>query len=262
MAGPSSAVPTATDDADDGLLYFNFRYAPWKDVLEWFATKADLSLILEAPPPGTFNYSDTKGYTPAETIDLLNSVLLTKGYTLVRRERMLLVINLEDGIPPNLVTTIPVDQLDQRGAYELVRCRFPLGTSDPAIVEEELSKLIGPQGDIQVLSQARQVVVTETAGRLRTVRDVLRSMEDPMANGTGQVRAVLLEYINLEDAFTVIREMLGLPEDLNAAPDGSLRMAGDPSGQRIMLTGSPDSVRRVTEILQLIDVPSSRPYFR
>ncbi|MFA9564081.1 MAG: hypothetical protein ACERLM_05175, partial [Acidimicrobiales bacterium] len=35
---------------------------------------------LDAPPPGTFNYSDTREYAPTEAIDLLNGVLVTKGY--------------------------------------------------------------------------------------------------------------------------------------------------------------------------------------
>ena len=65
-------------------------------------------MLLDAPPPGTFNYTDGREYTPAEAIDLINSVLLTKGYTLVRRDRMLLLVNLEDGVPPNLVTSVPV----------------------------------------------------------------------------------------------------------------------------------------------------------
>ena len=36
-------------------------------------------------PKGTFNYTDDRQYTPAQAIDLLNNVLATKGYLLVRR---------------------------------------------------------------------------------------------------------------------------------------------------------------------------------
>jgi hypothetical protein len=71
---------------------------------------------MESPPPGTFNYSDTRTYSPAEALDVLNGVLLTKGYTLVRHGRMLVVVNLEDGIPPNLVPDVSLAELDQRFA--------------------------------------------------------------------------------------------------------------------------------------------------
>ena len=39
--------------------------------------------MMDAPPPGTFNYSNEKEYTADEAIDLLNWVLMAKGYKLV-----------------------------------------------------------------------------------------------------------------------------------------------------------------------------------
>ena len=115
-----------TAAAHDGKLVFNFRYQPWQDVLDWFAEQAGLSLLLESPPPGTFNYRDSRAYTPSEALDVINSVLLTKGYTLVRSGRMLVLVNLEDGVPPNLVLDVPLDELDERGEFELIRVLFPV----------------------------------------------------------------------------------------------------------------------------------------
>ena len=80
------------------LLRFNYRFQRWIDVLEEVARQAGLSLVLRGPPPGTFNYSDTKDYTATEAIDLVNGVLSTKGYTLIRREKMLLVVDMSEGI--------------------------------------------------------------------------------------------------------------------------------------------------------------------
>ena len=113
-------------------LRFQFRFQPWKDVLDWFAKQADLSLVIpETIPQGTFNYSDTREYTPAEAIDLLNMVLQTKGYMLVRHERMLMLVNTEDPIPPNLVLTVAVESLDNRGESELANVHFKLSRSGP-----------------------------------------------------------------------------------------------------------------------------------
>jgi len=61
-----------------------------------FAEKADLSLVMDAPPPGTFNYQDDRSYDIGQAIDVLNSVLLTRDYALVRRDRMLMVVSLKD----------------------------------------------------------------------------------------------------------------------------------------------------------------------
>ena len=114
---PGSTGKSAKRKANDRLT-FNFRYAPWKDVLDWFAAQADLSLIADSTPKGTFNYTNTKEYTPAQAIDLLNSVLLTKDYTLIRKDGLLFVINLADmkeGLGAPFVSEVPQEELDTRG---------------------------------------------------------------------------------------------------------------------------------------------------
>ena len=51
----------------DGKLTFSFRYQPWQEVLDWFAEQAGLSLVMESSPPGTFNYTDTRSYSPGRS---------------------------------------------------------------------------------------------------------------------------------------------------------------------------------------------------
>ncbi|MBN2476768.1 MAG: hypothetical protein JXB62_19315 [Pirellulales bacterium] len=237
------------------MLRFNFRYQPWKDVIDWFAEQADLSYVGDMAPQGTFNYTDSREYTAAEAIDLLNSVLLTKGYTLVRRNRMLMLINLEDGIPPNFVTTIALEDLDDRGEYELVSVLFQLENVTSEEVEDEIRKLVGPQGSVVTLPMSRQVLVTETAGRLRAIRAVIRRIEDPEGHGEEQMQAVDIKYATPDEVLTVVRRLLDIPEDGNATGDGSLRFALDPMGNRLLVTGKPEAIKRLEDILKLVDVP-------
>jgi hypothetical protein len=61
---------------------FNFRGAPWKEVLEWFSTIADRPLWADEFPKGTFNYVDRKPYSLQEIANLLDTVLRTKGFLL------------------------------------------------------------------------------------------------------------------------------------------------------------------------------------
>jgi hypothetical protein len=224
---PAEVDGEANQPEGDKRLQFQFRYAPWKDVLEWFADRADLSLVLDAPPPGTFNYSDRRSYTPAEAIDLLNSVLLTKGYTLIRRERMLMLINLEDDIPPDLVSIIEPSELDKRGEFELVGVHFQLNKMTPEEAETEIRKLIGPQGSVVVLSRARQVKVIETAGKLRAIRSVIEAVENPPPTEDETVAVVELKFTTPSEFLLVARPLLGMPENVNATPDGTLRLAID-----------------------------------
>ena len=252
---PKSTTPQGVASGVPGKLKISFRFAPWKDVLDWFAKQSDLSIVLDNPPPGTFNYSDSRLYTPAETIDLLNSVLLTKGYTLVRRDRMLMLINLQDGIPPNLAQQISLEELDKRGEYEIVACIFQVERLTPEEAEAEIRKLLGPQGSVIVLPKARQIQVTETAGRLRTVRRVLQSIENPESI-QGKLTVFPLAHATPEEVMQMARQLLGIPEGRNETPDGSIRIAVDPIGTRFLVRGKADMISRFEEVVKLIDVPA------
>ncbi|MCA9248141.1 MAG: hypothetical protein KDA42_13530, partial [Planctomycetales bacterium] len=254
------STPSEVAQQGEVLLRFNFRFAPWKDVLDWFATQADLSLVLEAPPQGTFNYTDSRQYTTAEAIDLLNSVLLTKGYTLLRRGRMLMVINLEDGIPPDLVSQVAPEDLDRRGEFELVGCLFSLQTTQPAEVESEISKLLGPQGSLVVLSKTRQIYVVETAGKLRTIRQILAAADqsEPSQRDDGQLKVFQLQHVTTDEVLVVIRQLLGLPEEQNASADGLLRIAVDPIGARLLVQADEEQQKQIGEILEILDVGDGR----
>ncbi len=160
-------------------LQFNFRFQRWADVLEWIAEQADLSLVIEAPPPGTFNYSDTREYTPTEAIDLLNSVLITKGYALIRRDRMLIVVDLKSGVSEDMIPRVDAKDLEQRGKFELVSTLFPLGARDAEAVEKEIAPLLGPHGKALVLPATKQLLVTTTAGAMQAIGKVIDSIPEP-----------------------------------------------------------------------------------
>jgi len=239
------------------LIRFNFRYAPWKEVLDWFARQADLSFVTEAYPPGTFNYVDDREYTPAQAIDIINSVLLTKGYTLIRRERALMLINLEDGIPPNLVETLSPEQLDTKGEYELVSVLFQLDKLTPEEAEVEIKRLLGPQGSIVALPKSRQIQITETAGRLRAIRSVIQRVEDPQGFGATILKPFELKHAEPAEALPVIRQLMDIPEGGNASLDGSIRIAVDSANKRFLASGKGEKLKRLEEILKFVDVPKT-----
>ncbi len=160
-------------------LRFNFRFQLWTDVLEWFAEEADLSLVMNNPPPGTFNYSDPKQYSPEEAIDVLNSVLLTHGFTLIRRDKMLIVQDLSQGIPDGLVPHVDVKDLENRGNFELVTVRLPLGKREDAAVLAEITPFKGPHGEMVPLPTTRQLLITDTARNVRTMAALIEAIPEP-----------------------------------------------------------------------------------
>jgi type II secretory pathway component GspD/PulD (secretin) len=201
---------TPARPVDERRLKFNFRFQRWADVLEWFARQSDLSLVLDAPPPGTFNYTDNREYTPAEAIDLLNGVLLSKGYTLLRRDRVLRVVNLADGLPADAVPRITLDEIDRRGKYEFVRVLFPLGKRSAEEVNKQIAPLLGPYGKSVPLVKTAQLLVTDTAGVMRAIHAIIESIPEP--SGPAPIPPQLAVYpvksANPATALEVLKSLL------------------------------------------------------
>jgi type II secretory pathway component GspD/PulD (secretin) len=239
--------------ATEPKLRFSFRFQRWSDVLEWFAEQANLSLVIDAPPPGTFNYSDNRDYSVSEALDLLNGVLLTKGYTLIRRDRMLTVINLADGVPEALVPRITLTDLESRGRFEIVSMLFPVGKRDVEEVVKEITPLLGPRGKSQALPKTKQILVTDTAGVMRAISAVIESIPQPeKPRGDEPMEKPLLVVYPLKsadpDAAVKVLEAL--------LPTG--RFVRDPKANQISAYATPtqqEAVKRVVEQLQTDAAP-------
>jgi len=250
-AGPQQPAdtPQPLPAVSTELLRFQFEAAPWKDVLEWLAAQSGLSLAIETLPVGSFTYRDDRSYTLDQALDLLNSYLLTKGYTLVRRERILLVLDVENPIPDELVTLVTMEELDTRGRFELVKCFFPLAKMKAEDAAAMIRDFIGPQGKVIPFPKARQILVTETAGKLRTIRDMISRVEE-----SGETIAEFnLQHITSEELLAIARPLLGLPEGQNSSSDISLSV--ELFGTRIWASGNSDKLQLFRELLAKIDKP-------
>jgi type II secretory pathway component GspD/PulD (secretin) len=210
--GETATVSFGGEAGENGApvkeLSFNFRYAPWADVLTLFAESAGLTLDLNAVPPGSFNYRDNRKYTPMQALDVLNGYLLQKGYVLVRRDEFLVVVNIDAGIPPNLVPTVTLEELPERGRNELMTVLIPLEgmTAEEAAVEAR--ELLGPQGKVVALNKANKIVVTDIGSNLRRIHGLITGFE--VEDGDKVFRKFELEHISVLDADAVVRDLFGL----------------------------------------------------
>jgi type II secretory pathway component GspD/PulD (secretin) len=246
------------EPADTRRLRFSFRFQPWADVLNWFAEQADLSLVLDAPPPGTFNYTDSREYTVPEAIDLLNGVLMTKNYTLLRRERMLMVLDLTTGVPADLVPRLTLDEIERRGKFELVSVAFPVGDLNPEEVKTEITPLLGPHGQVAVLAKTKQVVVSDTAGKMRAIGAVIESIPKPdkAAAPAADAPAAALAVYPLDglDAKATT--------DILAALFSDTKVVVDPKVDQLMIYAVPErqaAIQTVLAQLRTDNPPEKKP---
>ena len=232
---------------EDRKLKIVFHGVPWRTVIEWFASEAGLSLELESAPPGSFTYRDETGtYSIDEAFSKLNSYLIRRNFLMYRTGQMLMLVNLADGIPVDLIRDVPLEKLDQVGDYEVVRVLFNLTGTTPDVVQAEIQQFLGPQGMIVPLVRSQQIYVTEFGDKLRTIREVIRNIDDPKVIHV--VKRITLENIAADMALTQLKLMLSFSDN-----DSTLRANIDATGKSIWLSGRVDRVNVAEYYLKQID---------
>ena len=258
-----SLVESSSGSGDDGsrtdetaTLRFSFEGASWRDVIKWLADEADLALHVSDLPTGSFTYSDVNAFTHQEAIDRINLFLLPQGFALVRSGKLLSVINLGDPRSMRqldaIAEMVSVQQLDQCNSHDVVKCIFPMGDIKAEDAVPELTAL-----DLMttptVLARTNQLMITDTAAKLRNVKAILDAFQSSeMDNGT-IVKSFALKHVDAEDILLVARPHLGLATGEMIGIDVSL--SADLQGKNIFVTGVEDKVKLLEGLVAAIDIP-------
>ncbi len=245
----------------DVRLQMNFQSMPWADVLKWLCDQADLSLQADTMPPGSFTYRDnSRKYSVGEALDIMSAALLGNGYSLVRRDRLLMVVDLEAPMVKNFIKEladfVPLEKLDTRGDFELVKCQFLVSRMSPDDAKKEVEQLLSLQGSVVSLPSAGQIQVTDTAGVMRAVRALIQRAEDPESMRGSSIVAITLKHITSNEVLDVARPLLGLPEGTNSNQDISL--SSDTFGNTLFVNAKKtEDVQKLRDLVQHLDVAPS-----
>ncbi len=240
----------------EGFVRFSFEGTPWRDVINWIADEAELALHVGDVPTGSFSYSDPNAFSHQGAIDRINLFLLPQGFTLVRSGRLLSVINLSDPRSmqqlDSIAALVTVEELAERNNHDVVKCIFPLGEIDAEDAVDELSA-INLMTQPAIFSKTNQLMITDTAGRLKNVKAILDAFRPgPMDNGT-IVKTLVLEHVSADDILQVARPHMGLATDEMIGIDVSL--SADTNGKFIFVTGVEDKVKLLESLVTALDKP-------
>lgn len=261
QAANSRGVSRDKMAVDQIRLKMNFQAMPWAEVLKWISDQADFSLQADVIPPGSFTYRDnSRDYTIGEALDIMSASLLGNGYSLIRRDRMLMVVDLEapqvKNIIKELAEFVPPEQLDTRAAFEPVKCLFALSRLSPEDAEKEVAKLLSLQGSVISLPSTGQIQVIDNAGVMRVVREWVRRSEDAESMRGSSIVAIPLKHITANEVLDVARPLLNLPENANSNPDISL--STDTFGNTLFVNAKkPEDVSKLRDLVKHLDTTPS-----
>jgi type II secretory pathway component GspD/PulD (secretin) len=192
---------------------FSMDGQPWADVFKWLADQTGKPVIAPFKPTGTLTLHNPTGkkYTMPEVIDIINDGLLansvTQKYYMINRERNFTVVPADEKIDGALLPRITVDELDSRGRTELVSMTLQLKTLVAEDFGPEAKKLLGPFGEVVVISSANQLIVQDNVGNLKRLVKTVQAIEKADADKGGSLSHKCV-WIKAGEAARILKELL------------------------------------------------------
>jgi type II secretory pathway component GspD/PulD (secretin) len=188
---------------------FNFQGQPWPAVLAWYAKLSNATFDWQELPNDYVNLFTLQPQPLDEVRNLLNRLLLARGFTLLQRDRVVSVFKAEN-IEPGLVEQIDEIELYNRKPYDFVKVSFKLPEKmEVDKAKDDLKQVLSPKAKVLPFVSSRQVLVLDAVANLRTVSEML-NMERAKEQGKTPLKHFLLKHRRAEDVIDILYVTLGM----------------------------------------------------
>jgi type II secretory pathway component GspD/PulD (secretin) len=209
--------PETTAKEPEKTITFQMRNKPWNEVLEWLADQTGIPVSTDYHPTGTFTFIAPKAgsqrYTIPQVIDIINEQLTSQKYVLIRRSQTFTIVPADVKIDPSILPRVLPEELEKRGNTELVSVVLPLNSLVAEDIAPEVKQMKGPFGEVVALTKANQLLLQDTVGNLKRIRDTIQKLEEDYKN-QADTYTHSCTYIKAMDAAKTLKELLPDPREL------------------------------------------------
>jgi general secretion pathway protein D len=228
---PSTQPTTepATQPTPARSFSFNFQNAPIDTVLDYLSTTAGFIVIKETPISGTVTVESKNVLTPAEAVDLLNTVLKVNGYAAVQQGRILKIDSVDKVKKEGIPVHFGADPADIADNDELITQVIPVKSVDAVKLRQDLTPLMDTDADITANGGSNSIIITDTSSRIRRIVQIIYNLDkrDSLENG---IRVRQLKYADATEAAKLILDIFR-PEDQQQQGQGGNNPNASPQVQ-------------------------------
>lgn len=263
---PGPAEPSPVPEATDASIRFNFKDAPFDQVIDFFSRETGLPVIREAEvPAGSMTFISDEAYTLEEALSVLNLNMARVGARLRQEGKYLYLSSLADAA--RKATRVVGDAVPE-GAMpdEYLTITVPLNNARAELVAEQIKPLLGAHGGVTAIPAQNMVVIVESAAQCRRIREIVRSIDEvrpvdsafklfPLKEAKADAVVAALRGLVGERQKTVIVDKDGqqrVVEEVNVA---GLNIQPDARTNSVIAVGSESRLKVVEELVALLDVP-------
>jgi general secretion pathway protein D len=218
-ASTAPAKPNSPPQAKNEIL-LNFQGAQLSDVLNYLSEAAGFVIVQEAPISGTVNIVSRQPIGPEEAVDLLNTVLVEKGFVAIRNNRILKIVNRKDAQKRDLPVQTGSDPERIPRKDEMVTQILPVRFGDAAKLVENLKPLMPDTATISSNEGSNAILMTDTQTNIRRIAEIIKAIDTSVAS-ISTIKVYPLQFANAKELATVVTQLFQTTSSSSRSSRGS-----------------------------------------
>ena len=229
--------------AEDEKVNVNFRNLSVKDFIEMVSKITHKNILIDGDLKGTINFVSTTPVKKSSLFSLANSILGSKGYSLINQGDYYKVVKTSDAAGEGLDVSSTI------GGDTMKTVMFPLKISNAAVIRAKIKPLLHKNAKVISFKENNVLAITANPRTLRAISKIINAVE---ARGEKKSTIVKLHNSAVKDVFKNAQSMSKklFPQTIESE---KVDIFKDEATNSIILVGKRENNNRMIRYIKLLD---------
>jgi general secretion pathway protein D len=229
--------------ADEETVDVNFRDLSVKDFIEMVSKITDKNILIDTELRGKINFVSTKPIKKSSLIPLANSILGSKGLTLVDQGEFYKVVKGSNAAGEGLDVSSSID------GETMKTVMFPLKNTNAAVIRAKIKPLLHKNAKVISFKENNVLAITATPRTLKSISKIIKAVEK---RGVKRSVVVTLKNASVKEVFPNAQNMAKKIFPQTIASE-KVDIFKDEATNSLILVGKVDNNKRMINYIKQLD---------
>ena len=196
--------PSTSAIAEDPQLMLNFQDVPLQSVLEYMSEAAGFIILGDTKVSGDVTILSKQPLNREEAVDLLDTILNEKGYTAIRRGRILKIVEKDKAQIEDLPVKSGADPEDIPKKDVMVTQIIPIRFGNAGQLIENISELLPEYATISANDGSNAIILTDTQTNIHRIAEIVSAL-DTSISSISEIKVFPLVYADAKQLADVVK---------------------------------------------------------
>ncbi len=203
-ADPQTGKPSTSAIAEDPQLMLNFQDVPLQSVLEYMSEAAGFIILGDTKVRGDVTILSKQPLNREEAVDLLDTILNEKGYTAIRRGRILKIVEKDKAQIEDIPVKSGSNPADIPKKDVMVTQIIPIRFGNAGELIENISELLPEYATISANNGSNAIILTDTQTNIHRIAEIVSAL-DTSISSISEIRVFPLVYADAKQLADVVK---------------------------------------------------------